>query len=157
MSAPNNTLSPREERLAMYRSIVSELSITECMHLKGMCIERENELTRIIPKNLEEPKRFVIWMCKRFGIQLPTKSERTDFNVTNIWICMVHNLIVQKGLKNEEIARIINRSESLVRRCKIDYEILFNIIHTDTPKAIAFRNDKREFLMALREYNNLKD
>lgn len=153
---PNQTLSPREEKMTIFRDIVNELSISECMHLKGYLAQRENELMRRTPKTLEEPKRFLKWMCKRFGIQMPDKTERTDFNVTNIWLCIVHNLITQKGISIADVAKIINRSDSGVRKAKAEYERLYHIVFTDDQKAVSFKADKKEFLIALREYNNLK-
>ena len=156
MNIPNQNLSPKEETLQLFNSIVSELDYSGCMNLQYALSSRIDILNKIPDKRkLLEPKIFIKWMCKRFNINT-VESERVDFNIVNFWMCIINNLLEQKGLSYSEVAVLLNRSESLMRKYKIEYSRLYHIIHTGTDEANAFRADKKEFLIALREYNNIK-
>ncbi len=157
MNVPNQNLSPKEETLQLFNSIVSELDYSDCMNLQYALSSRIDLLSKIPDKRkLLEPKRFMKWICIHFDIRNPNATLTIESSAVNIWICLINNLLEQKGLSYSEVAALLNRSESLMRKYKAEYSRLYHIIHTDAPEVKAFRLDKQRFLEALREYNNIK-
>jgi hypothetical protein len=132
-------------------AIVNELEIMDLEDLVRRAKGRIKYLSLPKKQNVEEAERLVNFMCQRFFIRRDV--DKSSSREKNVLISLVNDL-VNIGLPVTVIADLISKKPETVR----DYKELFEqYSNTYTDMALLFKMVRKEYLEALRIYNNKKN
>lgn len=139
---------PITDKRVLNEAIINELEIMDLEDLVRRAKGRIKYLSLPKKQNVEEAERLVNFMCQKFFIRRDV--DKSSSREKNIFISLVNDL-VNIGLPATVIADIIGKKPETVR----DYKELFEqYSNTYTEMALLFKMVRRDYLQALREYNN---
>jgi hypothetical protein len=139
------------DKRVLNEAIVNELEIMDLEDLVRRAKGRIKYLSLPKKQNVEEAERLVNFMCQRFFIRRDV--DKSSSREKNVLISLVNDL-VNIGLPVTVIADLISKKPETVR----DYKELFEqYSNTYTDMALLFKMVRKEYLEALRIYNNKKN